>query len=171
MKTGKRSLLFLTAMALVSLLSACQKKNEIPEQVDMVPFTPPNDFEWEGTYIDSVNELAVLTVETASDGFLCTISVPDKDITNIQSYEFTAKPADDGLGIAYTEGSHTTYLMPSEGNTSSGVTTTEVYTDGSGRLYYLEGNVFWMDEKDNAGSGFIFERVEEENDTAESIVE
>lgn len=170
MKISKRSVAYLPAMVMLMLLSACQNKNELPAEVDMAPFTPPTDFKWEGTYIDSVNELAVLSVETAGNGFLCTVSVPDKDITNIQSYEFTAQPADDGLGILYSGGTHTTYLLPSAENMGNGVSTTEVYTDGSGRLYYLDGNVFWMDEKDNAGAGFIFERIEE-TETTESAAD
>lgn len=171
MKNKKRPVFILTAMIMVSLLSACQKNDSDIAKEDMAPFTPPTDFQWEGTYIDSVNELAVLSIELADNGFFCTISVPDKDITNIQSYEFTAKPAEDGLGLEYTAGSHTSYLLPPAENMSNGVTTTEVYSDGTGRIYYLDGNVFWMDEKDNAGSGFIFERVEEETAAAESTGE
>lgn len=172
MKKYKRPVFILTAMIMITLLSACQNNQGAPSLEDMAPFTPPTDFQWEGTYIDSVNELAVLSIELANNGYLCTISVPDKDITNIRSYEFTAKPAEDGLGLEYTEGIHTSYLLPSTENMANGVTTTEVYTDGTGRIYYLDGNVFWLDEKENAGSSFIFERVlEEETAVAENTGE
>lgn len=170
-KNNIRTLIILTATACLSLLSACGKKTQEEPAVDMAPFTPPTDFKWEGSYIDSVNELAVLTVELDSSGYLCSISIPDEAITHIDSYTFHAAPAQDGLGLEYTAGSHTSYQLPADDKIDQGVTTTDVYSDGTGRIYYLDGNVFWLDEKDNKGVGFIFERVEEESAVSENTAQ
>ena len=165
MKCKKRTHLFVAALMSVALLSACQKnKPAEPTEADLVPFTPPADFEWEGSYLDRVNDLAVLTIEKDGNAYNCTVSVPDQAITHIESYEFKASAASDGLGLSYTGGVRTSYLLPSEDKPDAGVTTQEVYTDGTGRIYYLDGEVYWMDDKDNAGNTFIFEKVEAESD-------
>ena len=172
MKRNKRCLyIVLTALAMLTLLSACEKKASETGEVDMAPFTPPSDFVWEGSYIDRVNELAVLTIERQGNGYHCFINIPDEAITHIESYEFNAVPAQDGLGLEYTAGTRTSYLMPPADDTAQGVTTTEVYSDGSGRVYYLEGSVFWLDEKDDNGTGLIFERVEDEQAVSENTVQ
>lgn len=160
--------MIIAALAMLTLFSACGKKSTLPEtEADMTPFQPPADFNWEGSYIDRVGDLAVLTVEQTGSGFLCTICVPDREITHVEAYEFTAKPSDDGLGLSYTGGVRTSYLVPAEGKTDQGVKADEIYTDGTGRLYYLDGSVFWLDEKEDAGSSLIFDRVEEEETTAD----
>ena len=170
-KNIRRTLVILTAIAGLSLLSACEKKKQDEPEVDMAPFTPPTDFKWEGNYLDSVNELAVLTVELDGTGYNCYINSPDPGITHIDSYSFHAVPAEDGLGLSYTAGTHTVYELPSGDNADAGVTTTEIYSDGTGRIYYLDGEVFWLDEKDNNGSGFIFERVDDEAAVSETVTE
>ena len=167
-KDKKRIGIIFAALAVLTLFSACGKKSTLPEtEADMTPFQPPADFNWEGSYIDRVGDLAVLTIETANNGFLCTICVPDKEITHVEAYEFTALPADDGLGLSYTDGVRTSYLVPAEGKADQGVKADEIYTDGTGRLYYLDGSVFWLDEKDDAGTTLIFDKVEEEEAAAE----
>lgn len=170
-KNIRRTLIILTATTCFSLLSACGKKTQEEPVVDMVPFTPPADFKWEGNYIDSVNELAVLTIELDSTGYMCYVNSPDPGITHIDNYSFHAVPAEDGLGLIYTAGTHTAYELPSGDADTSGVTTTEIYSDGTGRIYYLDGEVFWLDEKDNNGSAFIFERVEDDAAVSENTTQ
>ncbi|MBP5607811.1 MAG: hypothetical protein J6X66_06035 [Lachnospiraceae bacterium] len=171
MKNRKRLHLFAAAFMSIALLSACQKnKPTEPTEADLVPFTPPTGFEWEGSYLDRVNDLAVLTIEKDGSAYYCTISVPDQAITHIESYEFKAAPAGDGLGLSYTDGVRTSYLLPSADKPDAGVSTQEVYKDGTGRIYYLDGEVYWMDEKDNAGNTFIFEKVEAESEVSDNAV-
>ena len=172
MKKNKRRLYTVLSMLLsLMLLSACEKKKTDDSGVELAAFTPPSDFVWEGSYIDRVDGLAVLTVEREGNGYHCYINVPDQAITHIESYEFNASPAEDGLGLAYTAGTRTSYTMPPENNPSQGVTTTDIYSDGTGRIYYLNGSVFWLDEKDDNGTGLIFERVEEESAVSENTVQ
>ena len=161
----------LTAASVTLVLSSCQKKSAQDEAADMAAFTPPGGFQWEGTYLDSIGDLAVLNIERDNNAYYCSISIPDQDITYIESYEFKAVPAEDGLGLLYTGGVHTSYQLPAAGKEDSGVITRDIYDDGTGRIYYLDGNVFWLDEKDNAGSSLIFERVESTEGVSENNVE
>ena len=81
----------------------------------------------------------------------------------VDSYEFVARPAADGVGLAYENGTHIQYLI-SDSESSVGVVDTELYSDGSGSLYYYKGAVLWVDNVADAGSGYLFEKQEEVTD-------
>ncbi len=130
------------------------KNNGSGDGTDVV-FQLPEGFEWEGSYIDSVNGSAVLTIERSSDRYLCSVAVPTSDISYVNTYTFEAEKSKDGNSLVYTGGIHTEYLIP-ELESDAGVTTTEIYNDGTGELFYYNGYIFWVDDKESAGKEFLF---------------
>ncbi len=158
-------LLLLSGMLLLS--AGCGKKQEQAKDVDLTVFQAPADFVWEGSYIDKRGGLAVLTIEKEKNGgYSASVGVPAEDMSYIRSYEFTLNTSEDGVGLAYTNGTLTTYYLPGEDQPDLSVTTQENYTDGTGSLYYLDGNLYWIDDKDNAGEMLAFAKSEGTGETA-----
>ena len=130
----------------------------------MSVFQTPKDFVWEGSYMDDEEGLAVLTIakdEKNKKKYKCTVNVPDENITHIDTYEFTAVSGKDA-GLSYDDGVRTTYEIPDfEKNPDAHVSSTVAYEDGTGEIYYLNGRLYWIDDKDDSGSGLAFSRQEE----------
>ncbi len=148
------------ALLIVGYLVFFKKKPaDTDENIDTTVFTPPEGFDWEGSYIDSIGETAVLTIEKAGDKYLCSVSIPSSDVSYINTYVFEAVNSKDSIGLSYENCTHTEYLIP-DADSDLGVTTNELYTDGTGVLYYYKDRVFWLDDKDSAGEGLAFLKQE-----------
>lgn len=166
MKIAKRVApgIVMTVLAL-TLLSGCGKKTDT--NVDLSDFTPPKDFVWEGSYVDAVEGRAVLTITKNGTKYLCSIGVPSSDMSHIDSYTFTAKKSKDTQGLEYKSGVHTSFDLPDISQNTAGegedLTTREIYTDGTGAVYYLEDALYWIDDKENAGEVFSFVKQTEED--------
>ena len=140
-----------------------KKKTVGKSEIDMSEFALPDGETWEGSYIDSIDALAVLTITRNGDDYICSIGIPSEDMSYIDSYEFVAGTASDGVGLSYTGGVHTQYLI-SNTEGAEGVMDTQRYEDGTGALYYYDGAVIWVDDVNNAGLGFLFEKQEDSAD-------
>ena len=147
-------------LAGVLIYFTLRKKTVKQSEVDMSEFALPDGVSWEGSYIDRIDSLAVLTISRNGDEYSCSVGIPSEDMSYIDSYEFVATPASDGIGLSYEGGIHTQYLISGE----SGTNATQRYTDGTGALYYYNGAVLWIDDVNNAGSGYLFEKQEESPD-------
>ncbi len=169
----KKRVALLIAFICALCMAGCGfEKEEKAVDVNLEPFRAPADFVWEGSYIDSRNGLAVLTIEKEKNGgYSASIGVPSEDMSYIRTYEFTLNTSEDGVGLSYANGSLTTYYIPSIDAEDSSVTTQEGYQDGTGAIYYLDGNLFWIDDKDNAGENFAFAKSEGIEETAEAAGE
>ena len=132
-----------------------QNKNGGSGESSDVVFQLPEGFEWEGSYVDAVSGYAVLTIERSKDLYLCSVAVPTSDISYVNTYTFEAVKSKDGNSLVYTGGIHTEYLIP-DLDSDAEMTTTEIYTDGTGEIYYYNGYIFWIDDKDSAGREFLF---------------
>ena len=145
----------------------CGKKNEV--DVDLSAFETPVGFEWAGTYIDDVKGIAVLNIEKDGNQYSCMITVPTEDVSHIDSYQFTAKLSKEAAGLAYTDGTMTTMDLPDFTKNPDGeIMTAEVYTDGSGVICYLDGFLYWIDDKEDAGKLFAFRALDETEDNSGS---
>ncbi len=172
----KKKLLFslLSLMLAVGMISGCTKQEEVPEEVDLSGFQTPEGFVWEGTYIDTVEGLAVMTLEKSGNGYAGSVSVPAADMSYIRTCTFTATPEEDGTGLAYSDGELTAYYLPADDAENPEVTTETVYTGGTGSVFYLDDKIYWLDDKDTNGAStnLIFrkqENVEETNLTDEEL--
>jgi len=159
----KKRVVFLITAAVLSLsfiFSACS--NKVSDENDISAFSYPDDFEWEGTYMDEEEGMAVLTVTKNGKKYDCTIDIPDKDVTHIDSYEFTA--VEDEAGLSYENGVCISYDLPDYEDEDAALITDEVYTDGTGSLYYVDGYVYWLDDKNDAGATYMFAKQDEVED-------
>ena len=166
MKKTRFKIGILLSFLLVLGLTGCKQTEEDSVLSD---FKPPSDFEWEGSYMDADGTTTLVIEKKSGKKYSCTINVSDEEITHIDTYEFTAEEGEHGL--SYEDGVHTTYNIPDyEENPDASVETSEVYTDGTGTIYYLDGNLYWLDNMNDAGDGYTFEKVEdtEETDSSES---
>ena len=166
----KKKVAILIALAFASCVAGCGfEKKEKAVDVNLEPFRAPSDYVWEGSYIDSRDGLAVLTIEKEKNGgYSASIGVPSEDMSYIRTYEFTLNTADDGVGLSYKNGSLTTYYLPAADAADGSVTTQEGYQNGTGAIYYLEGSLYWIDDVDNAGENFAFAKSEGLEETAET---
>lgn len=147
-------------LAGVLIYFTMKKKTVKQAEVDMSEFRLPDGAVWEGSYIDRIESLAVLTITKNGDEYVCSIGIPSEDMSYIDSYEFVAGPAKDGVGLSYEDGIHTQYLI-SGASGADGVMGTQRYNNGTGGLYYYDGAVLWVDDINNAGSGYLFVKQEE----------
>ncbi len=166
----KKVITALCALVILGLILAgvliyvtMKKKTVGKSEIDMSEFALPDGATWEGSYIDRIDSLAVLTITRKGNDYLCSVGIPSDDMSFVDSYEFVARPAADGVGLAYENGTHIQYLI-SDSESSVGVVDTELYSDGSGSLYYYKGAVLWVDNVADAGSGYLFEKQEEVTD-------
>lgn len=149
--SGKVSAIFLT----ISLLFTGCGVSASSAGIDTSDFKPPSDFSWEGSYMDSKEGLASLTIDKTAFGYNCTITVLDKSVSHIETFEFTAK--EDDMGLIYKDGSRVYYDIPDfEKNADASTLNETVYKDGTGTLYYSDGIVYWIDEKDDYGKDLEF---------------
>ena len=156
--------LYLLTICILSAAALCAcgqtKKDELKPEADLTAFETPKDFEWEGSYMDDEEGLAVLVIEKDGKKYKCTVNVPDENITYIDTYEFTASEGD--VGLSYKDGVRTTFEIPDyKKDPDAHVASTEAYNDGTGEIYYLNGRLYWIDDKDDSGSGFAFSRQED----------
>ncbi len=129
----------------------------------------PGDFVWEGEYIDDIEGYAVLTIEKSGNEYACSIAIPSADVSYINSYTFGARLSTDKNYLEYSGCVHSDYLIP-PAESDEPVTATEISTDGSGQIYYLDGYLIWIDEKEDAGQSFLFRKlVDEPAETGEDI--
>lgn len=155
------------SVLLVMMFSSCKKTDET--EVDMSAFEPPADFVWEGNYMDEDGTTTLVIEKAGGKKYHCVINVTDEDVTHIDTYEFTAVKED--VGLTYENGLHTTFDIPDyESDPQASVTTEEVYSDGTGKLYYLKDHVYWLDDKNDAGSEFAFQKVTESDSTDDENV-
>ncbi|MCR5054118.1 MAG: hypothetical protein K6A69_04680 [Lachnospiraceae bacterium] len=130
-------------------------------EVDMSDFAIPEDFTWEGSYIDSVVGQAVLTIEKSGRDYHVSIGVPNSDMSHMDTYEFEATYDKQSYGLVYKNGVRTTYDLPDYTKENPGsLISSEVYTDGTGAIYYINGSLVWSDDKDDAGANFSFRDLE-----------
>lgn len=160
----KRALPLILPLIFTLIFSACASSGSDDENAaDMSAFEPPSDFEWDGSYIDETSGLVMMDIMKDGRKYRCTINVPDAGITHISSYTFTAKKGD--LGLSYEDGTYGTYDLPDfEKNPDAEVSYDEVYTDGSGSIYYLNDRLYWIDDKNDAGAGMAFKRIDYDSD-------
>lgn len=150
-------------------LTSCGKKEEVPD-VDMSAFETPAGFQWEGTYMDANSTTTLSITKDGRKKYTCVINTSDEDITHIDSYEFTAEEAD--VGLAYKNGTHTVYNLPDFENDPTGlVDVSEAYTDGTGSIYYLDENLYWIDDVNDAGREYVFRPLEESDVSEEESSE
>ena len=156
----KHKILFITFLCIliISSFSSCKKSDDV--NVDLSDFKAPADYQWEGNYIDEDGTTTLVIEKISNKKYHCIINISDEEITHMDTYEFTA--IKDDLGLSYEDGVHTTFNLPDFENDPAGaVETDEVYTDGTGSINYLNECLYWMDNKNSAGSDFAFKKVEE----------
>lgn len=159
MKRKKITAGVLLCILMMLSITSCKDKTD----ADLSAFQPPVNYKWEGNYVDE-NGTATLVIEKKSGKkYACTINVTDEEMTHIDTYEFTA--VKDDYGLSYEDGVHTSYDIPDyETDPDASVTSDEVYTNGTGSIYYLEEYVYWLDEKSDAGSEFAFTKTDTEEE-------
>lgn len=163
-----RIILMVCVLCTVGLMTGCGKKDSM--DVDLSAFETPDGFEWEGIYIDDREGQAVLSIEQDGKQYTCMISVPNSDVSHIDTYQFSAGASDDGMGLAYTDGSMTSMDLPDFAKNPDGeIMTSEVYSDGTGAIYYLDGYLQWLDDVNNAGGLYAFRKLDESETASISI--
>ena len=143
---------------LLLLFAGCGKSSVVGNMSD---FQVPAGFVWEGSYATSDdNGQASLTIEKGVMGYDCAITTSDNSFSNIESFEFTSKE-DESNGLSYTDGKRSYFEIPDfEKNPEASVINEEIYSDGTGCLYYLGGKLYWVDDKDDYGKNLVFEKLE-----------
>lgn len=155
---NKVLIIALLCILIISSLSSCKKKEEV--NVDLSDFQPPANYQWEGNYLDEDGTTTLVIEKINKKKYHCVINVSDEEITHMDTYEFTA--VKDDIGLSYENGVHTTFDLPDfESDPDGAVETAEVYTDGTGSINYLNEHLYWMDNKNSAGSDFAFTKIEE----------
>lgn len=145
-------------VGMILSLTGCSKKSSA--DLDLSSFETPDGFEWAGEYMDDTYGQAVLSITEDGKKYSCMISVPNKDLSHIDTYQFTAEVSEDGMGLAYTGGTMTSMDLPDfSKNPDAEMVTTDVYSDGSGAIYYLDGYLYWLDDVNEAGNGLSFRRL------------
>ena len=67
-------------------------------------------------------------------------------------WECSGKYSDGDEGFRYFDGSRETLSYDMDGNEKS----EEVYRDGSGRIFYRKGSLYWEDDKEDMGKDITF---------------
>lgn len=156
MKKKKLITGILFSLLLAFSFTGCKEK----ESETLNDFKPPVSFKWEGNYVDEEGTTTLTIEKKGGKSYACTVNVVDEEITHIDTYEFTA--TEDDYGLSYEDGVHTSFEIPDyEKDPEASTVATETYTDGTGSIYYLEDRLYWSDDKNDAGNGFVFQKVEE----------
>ncbi len=138
-------------------LTACNQNKDS----DLSDFKTPVGYKWEGSYVEENGTTTMVIEKKSGKKYNCTVNITDEEITHMDTYEFTA--VKDDYGLTYEDGVHTTYEIPDyEKDPEASVTTNEVYKNGTGSIYYLDGYVYWIDDVNNAGTDYAFKKTEEE---------
>ncbi len=160
----KIATLVLVITLLAAVFAGCGNKTS--EENDTSAFQTPEDFEWEGSYIDEEGGMAVLTISKSGKKYECIIDVPDKDVTHIDSYTFTA--VEDDAGLIYEDCICTSFDIPDYEDEEDVLVSDEVYTNGTGSLYYVDGYVYWLDDENNAGENFVFVKQDDDMESGDA---
>lgn len=139
-------------------LGACGFDTRV--NVSMSDFEPPKGFQWEGTYVDETTGQVTLNIEKGVMGYECQIDSVDSSMSHIESFIFTANE-DSIKALAYKDGVRRSFDIPDfETNPKGEIIDEEIYTDGTGCLYYLDGKLYWIDDVEDYGKNYVFAKQE-----------
>ena len=141
-----------------STMIGCGLKSRV--NVSMSDFDTPDSFQWEGTYVDETTGQVTLTIEKGVMGYECQVNSVDSSMSHLECFQFTAKE-DNTKALAYTDGVRSSFDIPDfETNPEGETINEEIYTDGTGCIYYLDGKVYWIDDVDDYGKNYVFYKQE-----------
>ncbi|MCR5654181.1 MAG: hypothetical protein K6G07_00855 [Lachnospiraceae bacterium] len=156
MRKCRRAGLLVTVLCTAGLLSGCSHSfmgkdfSVGSKDGDAETVSEETENVFAGQWVGSENDKLTLDVYVDDAGTCSGMITLVKDEVHVVFWEFSGKA--DGHELGYTDGTRVDVVYSAEGPEEE----TEVYTQGSGRFVYDDGNLTWKDETEDAGAGVLF---------------
>ena len=113
-----------------------------------------DSFEYSGEYFDRAGEVASMEISRDGDTYSITIRT-EEDEDSSRSWDMTATYDDTQKALMYSDCTGLRFIKD-PADPDAAPTAIEEYSDGDGAIYKNGDNLFWVDHKDDAGSGMLF---------------
>ena len=141
-------------------------------EVDVIPYGDENadTYDYAGDYFDMATQKGTMVIERDGTSYNITVTYAETDDT-LSVWSMTAAYSKDRKALIYRDATRKDYIFsePVEADTTeeadaaaetSGIAVSEAYTDGTGMFYLSNDSIFWIDEREDMGTGLMFEKVE-----------
>ncbi len=123
---------------------------------DVIPYgdDDSDSYEFAGDYFDMATKKGTLHIEKDGSTYNANITYTETD-DSMAIWTMTCAYDKYKKALVFRDCTRTDYVMEED----SPVATDEKYTDGSGLIYMTGGNLFWVDDKDDMGTGLLFSKT------------
>ena len=141
----------IATVIMVIILASCGNSAEPVSSVDPVDrVVPPEDFVLAGDWQDETSQRAAMTIFENGDKYDVEISWANSADETV-FWNFSGEFDRDRGFLSYKDCMKTIVTEESED---------VEYEDGTGSIMYLDGNLIWQDDKEDAGADCVFVKVE-----------
>ncbi len=143
-----------------SLKSQLDKQHEqIDYEKDVIAYgdDESDSYDFTGDYFDTSTLKGTITIAKADDGYSITITYPESDEA-MTIWKMTASYDPYRKALVYRDCTRSDYFMTGDEDSEPKV----AYSDGSGFIYMASKKFYWVDDKEDMGSGLLFKKVNEE---------
>ena len=129
------------------------------EDEDVIPYGDEESasYDFTGDYFDMATQKGTMTITRDGSAYAINITYSESD-DSVAIWKMTAAYDKNRRALTYHDCTRTDFIAGSSSDSSSGG---DKYTDGSGFLYLSSGSVFWVDDKEDMGTGLLFQKTDE----------
>ena len=127
---------------------------------DVIPYgdNDSDSHDFSGDYFDTATQNGTMTITKDGQVYSVNITYAETD-DSVSIWTMTAAYDKNRKALFYRDCVRTDYVSGSDDD--SGMEGSEQYTEGSGYIYLSSGKLFWIDNKEDMGTGLLFENTAE----------
>ena len=125
---------------------------------DVIPYGDEESasYDFTGDYFDMATQKGTMTITRDGSAYAINITYSESD-DSVAIWKMTAAYDKNRRALTYRDCTRTDFIAGSSDSSAGG----DKYTDGSGFLYLSSGSVFWVDDKEDMGTGLLFQKTDE----------
>ena len=164
-------ILLVVAIVVVLVINATRKNETVTrsDQTDLIQTTAgddktpygdaeSDDYDFSGDYFDLSSQKGTMTISRDGADYAVSLTYAESD-DSLSMWSMTATYNKSRRALNFRDCERVDYIF--DDSDSSDAEKKVVYSDGSGWIYLSDGNVYWVDDKENMGTGLIFKKVDE----------
>ena len=132
------------------------------EDEDVIPYGDEESasYDFTGDYFDMATQKGTMTITRDGSAYAINITYSESD-DSVAIWKMTAAYDKNRRALTYHDCTRTDFIAGSSDFSSDSSAGGDKYTDGSGFLYLSSGSVFWVDDKEDMGTGLLFQKTDE----------
>ena len=127
---------------------------------DVIPYgdNESDSYDFSGDYFDTATQNGTMTITRDGEAYSINVTYAESD-DSVTIWTMTAAYDKNRKALFYRDCVRTDYITGTASDANAGGT--EKYTEGTGYIYLSSGDLFWIDNKEDMGTGMLFEKTTE----------